>query len=258
MTDKEMIEKAKRYYLDLEILNVIKIDNKTYFEVICPHCGQKRDRLSTLSAIKKHTVSCNECRKKLIKQTKNSKVVPYENSFEGTDNFNRVQYWDYNKNIKKPSEITQGTRSKYWFNCENGHSFQSSISDVNTKGNWCPICASFLKESKMAVALKQVLRHEFPNTIWEYDAGFKGTKGGKSRYDIYVPELNLLIECQSEYHDSKIELDKLKKQYAILNGYDFVAIDYRSGKIETILKCFFPNIKEIPDYVSFMKNTKVD
>lgn len=112
----------------------------------------------------------------------------------------------------------------------------------------------------MATTLKQVLKIYFPNTIWEYDIGFRGEKGGKSSYDIYIPEINLLIECQSEYHDveEQIKLDRNKKEYAIRKGYDFIAIDYRDFSPLKAIQLFIPNIKSVPDYVDYTKNSKIN
>jgi len=120
----------------------------------------------------------------------------------------------------------------------------------------CPECMTEYTESIMATTLKQVLRYEYSHTKWEYDAGFKINKSN-SKYDIYVPELNLLIECQSEYHDDpkRIETDKLKKQFAIDNEYEYIAIDNRDFSILDILRFFVPRIDKIPDYVQMNKNT---
>lgn len=257
MTDEELIQKAQGYFKDLKILNVVRKKNKNYFEIICPYCGEKRDELSTLYSIKKKAVSCSKCRKILIKQTKNSKIK-YEDSFEQNDNFDRSRFWNYSLNTQKPSEISRYTKKKFWFRCEKEHDFKASIESINKKGTWCPICATFLKESKMAVVLKQVIKHEFPDTIWEYDIGFRGEKGGISRYDIYIPELNLLIECQSEYHDTKTEFDLKKQLYAQLKGFDFISIDNRQGTPLDIIKIFFPYIQKIPNYVGMLENTKIN
>lgn len=47
-------------------------------------------------------------------------------------------------------------------------------------------------------------------------------------FDIYVPDLNLLIELDGSIHHSsykdQMEADKLKEEFAISNGYDFLRI----------------------------------
>lgn len=91
----------------------------------------------------------------------------------------------------------------------------------------CYNCRNIVSQSYMATALQQVLKHYYSNTICEYDIGFKGKFGFPSKYDIYVTELNLIIECQSGYHDGKREFDEIKKQYAENKGYKFLTIDSR-------------------------------
>lgn len=180
------------------------------------------------------------------------------NSFEENDYYNRLQYWDYSKNGFLPSEISKKSSKKVWFKCKNNHSFRQVLSDTNS-GKWCNICSCMLKESKMASTLKQVLIKIFPNSIWEYDIGFKGEKGGKSPYDIYIPELNLLIECQSEYHldDEQVKLDICKKEYALKNGYYYFDISSMDFSPLQALKVFIPSIDKIPEYVDYTLNTRI-
>ena len=118
-------------------------------------------------------------------------------------------------------------------------------------GTRCPQCANERCESIIAITLKQVLKYYYPNTKWEYDIGFKGFNGGRSAYDIYVPELNLLIECQSEYHDDieKQKLDLVKKNYAIKSGYEYMAIDKRNYTQLGAIRLFFPKVDSVPDWV---------
>lgn len=133
-----------------------------------------------------------------------------------------------------------------------GYEWDIQPNSFLNSGTRCPRCANERNESIMAIALKQVLKYYYKNTEWEYNAGFKGLNGGISRYDIFVPELNLLlIECQSEYHDNfeKQEIDKLKKQYALNNGYNYIAIDKRDYTPLEAIQIFFPNIKKIPKWV---------
>lgn len=120
-------------------------------------------------------------------------------------------------------------------------------------------CLSLLNESRMAIILKQVLKHEFKDTKWEYDAGFRTNKNGISKYDIYVPEINLLIECQSEYHDDKEQslIDVEKRMFALEHGYEFMEIDCRDYEVLDIIKTFVPTINEIPEYIKYDKKSMV-
>jgi len=176
----------------------------------------------------------------------------------GTLHPKSLELWS-NINKKSPYEYMSGSDMEVWFKCGNKRheDYQKRIYNAVNCNFRCPVCSQEQKESVMASTLKQVLRYEYSHTKWEYDAGFK-IDNNISRYDIYVPELNnLLIECQSEYHDDEKHIinDQLKKQFAIDNGYEFIAIDKRDFTIIEILKFFIPHIDKIPDYIQINKNT---
>ena len=259
MSLEEARLKALAYNSDLIILDIKRegIKNEIRFEVLCPICGKERENSVSLTSIKNNKLSCKTC-----KHTKIGKIssIPKEGkSLYENDYYNRVPYWDFEKNNIHPKEVSKYSGIKCWFTCEKGHNFDMVIGDIN-HGKWCPHCANLLKESKMASTLKQVLRMEFSSTIWEHDIGFRGERGGHSSYDIYIPELNILIECQSEYHDCEEQnnLDIKKEQFAIDNGYEYLAIDYRSFEPLMAIQLFFPNLKQVPNYVDYTKNTRVD
>lgn len=76
-----------------------------------------------------------------------------------------------------------------------------------------------------------------------------GVGNGKLSYDFYLPNSNLLIECQGQQHEKPIEIfggeeqfkiqqehDRRKREYAKNNGYKLLEIWYYDyGKIEEIL-----------------------
>lgn len=124
----------------------------------------------------------------------------------------------------------------------------------------CVQCSSLNDESYMANVLKQFLKNTFTNTIWEYDAGCISENNKPCRYDIYVPELNLIIECQSEYHDNEtqVKIDIMKRNFAIDNGYNFIEIDSRDYSPLKVIQLFNPFIQEIPNYIELNKFTKTN
>ena len=256
---KEAKEKALIYNPNLIIIDVKReeLKEEIKFKIFCPICGKERENSVSIKSIKNGTLACKKCKHEKIGKANS---IPKEGkSFYENDYYNRISYWDFDKNNTHPKKVSKYSGIKRWFNCENSHSFEMAVGEAN-HGKWCPHCANLLKESKMASTMKQVIKKEFPFTVWEYDIGFKGEKGGHSSYDIYVPELNILIECQSEYHDSEEQtnLDVKKEQFAIDNGYEFLAIDYRYFEPIDAIKLFFPNMKQVPKYVDYTKNTRVD
>ena len=170
-----------------------------------------------------------------------------------------LEIWS-DKNIKSPFEFASGSNTKVWFKCKNNkhEDYQRMICNSVEYNFRCPECVREYSESRMATTLKQVFKYEYQDTLWEYDIGFRTDKNGISKYDIYVLRLNLLVECQSEYHDDEIHMarDKLKKQFAINKGYNYIALDNRDYSPLEAVQLFFPNIKEIPEYVDDSKNTR--
>ncbi len=79
--------------------------------------------------------------------------------------------------------------------------------------------------------------------------GLIGTRGGNLSYDFYLPDYNLLIEYQGEYHDGNVqyqtqeefenqqEHDRRKREYAKENNIGLLEIWYYDfDNIEEILK----------------------
>jgi len=173
-----------------------------------------------------------------------------------------LEVWS-DKNEKSPYEYAPWSNEDVYWKCPNGkhEDYPRKISVSNRSNFKCPECSLELRESILATTLKQVLKHEYPDTKWEYDAGFRTPKNWISKYDIFVSELNnLLIECQSWFHDNpeKQEIDRLKKEYALNNGYNYIAIDNRDYTPLQAIQLFFPKIREIPDYVDLLKDTIIN
>lgn len=51
-----------------------------------------------------------------------------------------IKQWDYKRNSDNPSKTTKRSRKKYWWICENGHSYQKCIQEKTLKTSKCPIC----------------------------------------------------------------------------------------------------------------------
>lgn len=115
----------------------------------------------------------------------------------------------------------------------------------------CSKCNCTITESTLANILKQVIKNNFSDYEFEYDAGFTTRLGRKSLYDIYIKDINTLIECQSEYHDTyrREVIDMDKKQFALNNGYLFIEVDSRTDSILGAIQKVVPTINKIPDYV---------
>lgn len=124
----------------------------------------------------------------------------------------------------------------------------------------CPECNTQKIESHHASALKQVFLHEHPDTITEEKSCINPKTLRTLPTDIVNHRLKIAIEVQSEYHDKieKKERDRFKKDFWVKKGYEFYDPDIRDYSILEMIQIFFPNIKEIPDYVDYNFSNCID
>ena len=52
----------------------------------------------------------------------------------------KSKYWS-KRNLVKPNEVALNSHKKFWFDCECGHQFESSLLNINQGNNWCPYCS---------------------------------------------------------------------------------------------------------------------
>ncbi len=73
--------------------------------------------------------------------------------------------WDYSQNTKSPNMVGIGNAEKYWWTCENGHSYKSSVS-ARVKGSGCPYCAGRypIKNENDLLTLDPILASEWHPT----------------------------------------------------------------------------------------------
>lgn len=114
-------------------------------------------------------------------------------------------------------------------------------------GRRCPHCAAKSAESKAAQLLKRLLEHHNINYISEkkFENLRNPFTGKKLRYDIFIPELNLVIEIDGEQHVIPIERfgglealhknkyrDFLKNKYVMNNSLKMFRIPLYDKKLK--------------------------
>lgn len=124
----------------------------------------------------------------------------------------------------------------------------------------CSECNTQKIESHHASALKQVFMHEYPDTIVEEKSCINPKTSRILPTDIVNHRLKIVVEIQSQWHDNekKKELDKIKKEFWINNGYNFYDPDIRDYSIIEMIQLFFPYIEKMPDYVDFNFSNCID
>lgn len=141
----------------------------------------------------------------------------------------------------------KNNKCKLSIRCPKGHEFKMGFSSFKNQGQRCPIC----NESKGERRVREYLENNNINFTpqIEYE-DLLGLGRGNLSYDFYLPQYNLLIEYQGEFHDGSVtgsyqktfdfdrqqEHDKRKKQYSIDNNIELLEIWYWDfDNIENIL-----------------------
>ena len=177
-----------------------------------------------------------------------SKKVHSKDSF-GVLYPEKAKYWSKN-NKKLPYEVTPYSNIRYKFICENcGSEFERSLAILNQAdtGVFCRECNS----SQLEIKTKDILvKYNVKYNIQVEYNGLIGLGNGNLSYDFYLPDYNLLIECQGEQHErfvkgfhkikddfkKQLEHDRRKREYAKKNNIDLLEIWYYDiDNIENIL-----------------------
>ena len=83
---------------------------------------------------------CAYCsQKRMLKGYNDFKSWSLNNGFEYL-----LQEWDYSRNDETPDSFSSKSKTKVWWKCPKGHSYQSSIGS-RTTGHGCPRCAGIIK-----------------------------------------------------------------------------------------------------------------
>ena len=174
--------------------------------------------------------------------------------------------WHYEKNINTPYDITSGSGKYAWWICSRCNCEWQAVIYSRNKGVGCPKCAeskgeqvisqylntnNFIRVSNLEYnQLSDIVKKECYVPQKEF-YGLLGLRGGNLSYDFYIPKHNLLCEFQGEQHVRYVEgfhsceedferqlvHDKLKKEYAFSNEYNFLEIWYWDfHNIEQILE----------------------
>jgi very-short-patch-repair endonuclease len=53
----------------------------------------------------------------------------------------KAKFWS-ERNEKKPNEVALNSHKIFWFDCECGHDFESSLLNINKGNNWCGYCSN--------------------------------------------------------------------------------------------------------------------
>lgn len=146
-------------------------------------------------------------------------------------------------------KITSSGRKRMLYNCICDCGNECNVYGESLMSNNAKSCGCIKSYGEYAV--KQFLTENLVSfeTQKKY-SDLIGINGGKLSYDFFLPQYNLLIECQGGQHYSPVEQwggeqlfikqqehDKRKKEYAQKHNIELFIIDYQDyNNIDTILK----------------------
>jgi len=204
---------------------------------------------------------------------RNINGCPYCSGFYPSENYNLLlnnpklcEEWDYEKNIKSPKEYTPGSNQYAWWICkECGNEWEATIGNRNgICKSGCPECNKSKGEKKckevfIGKGFIEITQYDYDKLLDKNDNtyyipqktfdGLVGINNGLLSYDFYLPQYNLLIEYQGEFHDGtahqqskeeliiQVEHDRRKRECALKNNIKLLEIWYwEKDNIEEILR----------------------
>lgn len=196
-----------------------------------------------------YLTSCNAFNKNIIKNNNPcsycvKRKIHHLDSF-GYKNPKIIKCWSKDNEFS-PFEVAPKRNKKVKFVCDKcKNTWYSTISHISN-GRWCPVCNSSKGERKIHNFLTL---NNIKFTEQKTFNSLLGLGNGLLSYDFYLPDYNLLIEYQGEFHDGTIsfqtkemfekqqEHDRRKRQYSKDNNIMLLEIWYYDfDKIEDILK----------------------
>ena len=113
--------------------NILKPNEVTYKsnKKVLWNCDKGHEWEAVISSLANGT-GCPYCANKKI-DSKNNFASKFPE---------KVKFWDYTKNKEDPKKLAPGSsKKKYWFICENNHSFDITLNNLTSLNRWCPFCA---------------------------------------------------------------------------------------------------------------------
>lgn len=231
----EFLKKAKNKYGDLyDYSQATYINNKTPIKILCKEHGEF---FKTPSNHLNSNQGCPKCGKSFKYNTEEfiAKAKKTHNNF-----------YDYSKVVYTKSN------EKITIICPMHGEFLQRPSDHLNSQQGCPKC----KSSKMEFLVRNYLISH--SIIFEEQKTFKTCKNKNVlRFDFFLPQYNILIECQGEQHYKPFKIfggeegfkklqerDNIKKEWVQQNKeYSLIEIKYNKN-IEEILSKIKPKAFE--------------
>jgi hypothetical protein len=238
-------ENALNNYWNYEKNNIDPFGIPTHWnDKVYIKCQEKEYHRSYLVSCSNFSSGGNRCP---YCNRNSGKVHPLDSLGKLLEDKGLLSLWS-NKNKKSPYKINIFSHEEVWWKCPDGihDDFLRIISNSNLYEFRCPECESSKGEKRINDYLINNNIAYIPQKTYD---GLVGLSNGNLSYDFYLPQHNLLIEYQGEFHDGTAKLqtlqelkrqqehDKRKKEYADDNNIKLLPIWYWDyNNIEEILK----------------------
>ena len=179
------------------------------------------------------------------------KVHP-KDSF-GTLYPSKAKHWSSNNN-KTAFEVSSRSGDKYKFICENcGEEFDKRLADLNRSN--CGVICNNCNSSSLEQKTKEIL--EKYNIKYKREVSFENLLGeGNSplRFDFYLPDYNVLIECQGIQHERWIEGWITKEGFERQLEHDERKYKWCKENNKTLIEIWYDSIDNIENILIFQLN----
>ncbi len=142
-----------------------------------------------------------------------------------------LEEWDYDKNADlKPENVMSGSRTKVWWKCKFGHSYQADLNHRTSPiATGCPICYSGRQTSFAEQAVYYYIKQVFSDSVNRYLHAF----GSKFELDIYIPSIRTAIEYDGEAWHKNDKLEREIRKYKLCKENNIKLIRLRERPYET-------------------------
>jgi hypothetical protein len=157
----------------------------------------------------------------------------------------------HNNRYTYDNVVYQGAHKKVSITCPTHGEFSVTPANHWSNGVGCPSCFNSNPSKGEVIIYDWLTKH---NIHFEFQKSFPDlyykSKNGRLKYDFYIPNQNLLIEFDGEYHYNPISFsklisgeeqlaitqvrDKLKTEYAATNGFSLLRIRFDDSILDSL------------------------
>lgn len=154
----------------------------------------------------------------------------------------------------KSLSLYKGNKEKILLDFDCGHKPHWIRPNDYNNGRGCPLCI-LSKGEKIIMKYLDEIGEEY---IHQYNIVSHNERLSRTRYDIFMPRLNMVVEVNGLQHyeidgyytKTQEDLDKIilndtnKYYYALENVFEYMEVDYREGKPQLALERFKTQFKK--------------